>query len=152
MTKNTDFDSQTNIKTDPRSERHRQNERLAEFDQKLGQLIIEADAAEVSPQLLVQTASEHIAEYGCWRADGAAPLVAATMLHGMTRHIRKYQNAEPELNDYLAMEIHIHSEWLEDSDGKQETLELLRAMTQHLCSWMGAHLDPESGPTNGTLH
>ena len=125
---------------------------LAEFDRKLGELMLETDSTNVSPQLLVQTAAQHITEYGCWRSNGAATLVAATMLHGMSKHMSKYETPEANIDEHLSMEIHIHSEWLMDSDGKHETLALLRAITDHLCSWIGARIDPESGPTSGTLH
>ena len=127
------------------------SECVAEFDRKLGELMLETDSTNVSPQLLVQTAAQHITEYGCWRSDGAATLVAATMLHGMSKHMSKYETPEADIYENLSMEIHIHSEWLTDSDGKHETLALLRAITDHLCSWIGAR-DPESGPTSGTLH
>ena len=129
-----------------------QQKHLAEFDKKLGELMLATDATRVNPQLLVQTAAQHITEYGCWKANGAATLVAATILHGMARHISKYETPEAEINDYLAMKIDIHSEWLKNSDGKRETLELLRAMTNHLCGWIGIHPNPDDGPTRTNLH
>ena len=52
----------------------------------------------------------------------------------------KYETPEADIYENLSMEIHIHSEWLTDSDGKHETL-VLHAITDHLCSWIGARID-----------
>ena len=124
---------------------------LAEFDRNLGRAFLEVNDKDVSQNLIIEVAARHTAEFGCWRSDGAAPLVAVLILNGVATHLKKYINDDLQQTAFEDMEILIQSEWLEGSDGRAETAELLTAMQDHICQWIGMSLDSPNS-TSDTVH
>lgn len=105
---------------------------LERLDRMMGESFISADENGVYAMNAVMLAAFNVAEYGCWHTDGNAQEVAIMMLRGIARHFEKYRSPDGYDYDNDEMEICIHSEMLEGSDGKMETRLLIAALADHI--------------------
>ena len=98
-------------------------------DQAFSSAVLAADDMGLNPAICVGVGISNLTEYGCWRSDGSAPLVAITALHALTR---KFESYLPD--GHKSTPVEIRMAWTAKPNGNVPVFDLLTAVAKYIAS------------------
>ena len=99
------------------------------LDQAFSSAVLAADDMGLNPAICVGVGISNLTEYGCWRSDGSAPLVAITALHALTR---KFESYLPD--GHKSTPVEIRMAWTAKPNGNVPVFDLLTAVAKYIAS------------------
>ena len=97
------------------------------LDQAFSSAVLAADDMGLNPAICVGVGISNLTEYGCWRSDGSAPLVAITALHALTRKFEAY--VPP---GHKSTPVEIRMAWTAEPNGNVPVFDLLTAVAKFI--------------------
>lgn len=112
---------------DHSTDKQSQVELASGLDQAVTRAVLVADDMGLDPAVCVGIGIQNLAEYGCWRSDGSAPLVAITALHALTRRFESYVP-----DDHERCSVEILMDWTTEPNGNVPVYDLLQAVAEFI--------------------